>query len=314
MSAKKLSLKVLATAVVAALTATGAAAQYSQDRRYQPSRQEIEKLVKRIEKGANQFKKSVDKGLDNSRWNQTRTETEINTYVRAFEDATDRLKQNTRKGDLSESDAREVVRRADRIDRFMDRYNLGRRAESDWDTLRRDLDQLPVMHRFAWQWGGRGRPGWRPGNYPGERDGDRYGRGRDDGWRGDDYGRGDDRNRREDLRGIVAQIETGANRFHRSLDRALNVSRLNGTQTEREVTDYVHAFEEATNRLKNRVQHNQYAESEVREVLQRGDNIDRFMQRNRLNDRVQRDWASLRNDLDALADATRVAWRWGGRR
>ena len=306
MSAKKVSISLLAMAVVSALGATGAAAQYSQDRRYQPSRQEIEKLVKRIEKGANQFKKSVDKGLDNSRWNQTRTETEINTYVREFENATDRLKKNTRKGDLSESDAREVLQRADRIDRFMDRYNLGRRAESDWDTLRRDLDQLPALHRFGWQWGGRGRPGWREGEYAGEHD--RDDRGRDDRWRDDERYRG------ADLHGIVAQIETGANRFHRSLDRALNVSRLNGTQTEREVTDYVHAFEEATNRLKNRVQHNQYAESEVREVLQRGDNIDRFMQRNRLNDRVQRDWASLRNDLDALADATRVAWRWGGRR
>jgi len=310
MSAKKLSLKVLATAVVAALTATGAAAQYSQDRRYQPSRQEIEKLVKRIEKGANQFKKSVDKGLDNSRWNQTRTETEINTYVREFENATDRLKKNTRKGDLSESDAREVLQRADRIDRFMDRYNLGRRAESDWDALRRDLDQLPALHRFGWQWGGRGRPGWREGEYAGERDRDR---GRDGRGRDDDR-RDDDRYRRDDIRGIVAQIETGANRFRRSLDSALDESRLNQTPTEREINQYVREFETATNRLKARVQQNQAAESETREVLQRGDNIDRFMQRTRLNDRVQRDWSALRNDLDALASATRVAWRWGGRR
>ena len=126
-------------------------------------------------------------------------------------------------------------------------------------------------------------------------------------------GRDDDRYHYEELRGIIAQVETGANRFHRSLDRALNESRLNGTQTEREVTDYVHAFEEATNRLKNRVQHNEPVGELVRDVLQRGDNIDRFMRRNRLGDRAERDWASLRNDLDRLAGATRTAWRWGNR-
>ena len=53
--------------------------------------------------------------------------------------------------------------------------------------------------------------------------------------------------------------------------------------------------------------------SEARDVLQRGDNIDRFMRSNRLGDRAERDWASLRNDLDRLAASTRTAWRWGNR-
>ncbi|MGH9860579.1 MAG: hypothetical protein ACRD5F_11205, partial [Candidatus Acidiferrales bacterium] len=250
---------------------------------------------------------SVDSALDNSRYNQTRTETEINTYVREFENATDRLKKNTKRGDLSEQDAREVLRRGDRIDRFMDRVRLSNRAENDWDSLRRELDQLPALHRFAWQWGGRGRPGWRPvGN--GDRDRDRD---RGD-WRDDDRGNGDRRND-ADIRGIVAQIETGANRFRSSLDNALDESRLNRTATERLINQYVREFENATDRLKLRVQSGQSAGADTREVLQRGDKIDGFMRSNRLNARAQRDWTALRNDLDALARATRVAWRWGGR-
>ncbi|MGH9817135.1 MAG: hypothetical protein ACRD6I_13755, partial [Candidatus Acidiferrales bacterium] len=103
MSAKRLALS-LAGALVA-LTFCAAETQAAQRNRL--DRKEVERLVSRIEKGANRFKKSVDSALDNSRYNQTRTETEINTYVREFENATDRLKKNTKRGDLSEQDARE---------------------------------------------------------------------------------------------------------------------------------------------------------------------------------------------------------------
>lgn len=306
MSAKKLALS-LAGALVA-LTFGAAETQAAQRDRL--DRKEAERLVSRIEKGANRFRKSVDSALDNSRYNQTRIETEINTYVREFENATDRLKKNTRRGDLSEQDAREVLRRGDRIDRFMDRVRLSARAESDWDSLRRELDQLPRLHRFAWQWGGRGRPGWRDSGY-GDRDRDRdRGDWRDDDRRdnGRDYGRND-----ADIHGIVAQIEAGANRFRSSLGNALDEGRLNQTATERLINQYVREFENATDRLKRRVQSGQSAGADTREVLQRGDKIDGFMRSNRLNQRAQRDWTALRNDLDALARATRISWRWGGR-
>jgi hypothetical protein len=305
MTASKLAVGMLTATLL--LAQAGAAQQRPQDRRYRPNPQEVEALVKRIEKGSNKFKKSVDKGLDNSRLNQTRTETEINTYVREFENSADRLKKNTRRGDLSEQDAREVLRRADRIDRFMDRYNLGHNAETDWDALRRDLDNLARISRVSWQWGGRGRPGWtRDGNR------DRDGRDRDDRWR-DDRGRNDNRYNYEEVRGIIAQIETGANRFRRSLDEALDRSRLNQTPAEREINQYVRDFENATDQLKQRSQQREPISQLARDVLQRGDYIDRFMTRNRLGDRAERDWSALRNDLDRLAGATRVAWRWGNR-
>ena len=299
MSARKLALGMLAATLLLASAGSASAQQRQQDRRYRPSPQEVEALVKRIEKNSNRFKKSVDKALDNSRLNQTRTETEINTYVREFENSADRLKKNTRRGDLSEEDARDVLRRADRIDRYMDRYNFGSRAESDWDTLRRDLDDLARISRVSWQWGGRGRPGWT-----------RDGRGRD-GRDRDDRGRDDDRYNHEEVRGIIAQIETGANRFNRSLADALNNNRMRNTAAEREIRQYVRDFENATDRLKLRSQQRQPISSEAREVLQRGDHIDRFMRANRLSDRAERDWAAVRNDLDRLAGATRTAWRWG---
>jgi len=299
MSARKLALGMLAATLLLASAGSASAQQRQQDRRYRPSPQEVEALVKRIEKNSNRFKKSVDKALDNSRLNQTRTETEINTYVREFENSADRLKKNTRRGDLSEEDARDVLRRADRIDRYMDRYNFGSRAESDWDTLRRDLDDLARISRVSWQWGGRGRPGWT-----------RDGRGRD-GRDRDDRGRDDDRYNHEEVRGIIAQIETGANRFNRSLADALNNNRMRNTAAEREIRQYVRDFENATDRLKLRSQQRQPISSEAREVLQRGDHIDRFMRANRLSDRAERDWAAVRNDLDRLAGATRTAWPWG---
>lgn len=109
------------------------------------------------------------------------------------------------------------------------------------------------------------------------------------------------------------QIESGANRFRRSLDEALDRSRLNQTPAEREINQHVRDFENATDRLKQRAQQRQSISSETRDVLQRGDNIDRFMRAHRLSDRAERDWSALRNDLDRLASNTRTAWRWGNR-
>ncbi len=304
MSVTRIAVGMLSVALLVAQP--GAAQSRQQDRRYyQLDPKEVKALVGRIEKNSNRFKKSVDKGLDNSRLNQTRTETEINTYVREFENAADRLKKHTHKGDISENDAREVLQHADRIDRYMDRYNLGRRAESDWDTLRGDLDDLARITRISWQWGGRGRPGWtsrdRDPNYPYGSDTRWPGRGGYPGYSP------------EAIRGVVARIETGANRFRKSLDSALDDSRLNQTPTEREINQYVRDFENATDQLKERVQRGEQVDVVTRDVLRRGDNIDRFMQSHRLNDRSQRDWTALRNDLDELARATQVSWRWSRR-
>jgi hypothetical protein len=109
---------------------------------------------------------------------------------------------------------------------------------------------------------------------------------------------------------IIRQLETNTDRFKTSLDKGLDESRLNGTRSEDEVNAFVKRFEEATDRLRNNAEDQQHAPRAAREVLNRGRSINRFMTKNRLGAGAEGDWARVRNDLNRLANAYYIRWRW----
>lgn len=109
---------------------------------------------------------------------------------------------------------------------------------------------------------------------------------------------------------IIKQLETDTDSYKSSLDRALDRSRLNGTRTEDEINGFVKEFEEATDRLRSRAEDQKHAPNAAREVLNRGRAINRFMVNNRLGADAEGDWARVRNDLNRLANAYYIRWRW----
>ena len=115
---------------------------------------------------------------------------------------------------------------------------------------------------------------------------------------------------RGDLKNTLKRLEEDSDRFAKSLDSDLDHSRLNGTRREDEINAFVHRFEEATDRLKDRYEDQGYAPNAAREVLERGRDIDRFMRRNRTGPRSEADWRIVRNSLTKLAWAYRINWRW----
>lgn len=115
---------------------------------------------------------------------------------------------------------------------------------------------------------------------------------------------------REDVKRILKSLEENTDRFTKSLDSALDHSRINGTHTEDEINAYVHDFEEATDRLKDRYEDRGQAPNSAREVLIRARNINTFMRRYRLGPKAEGDWQIVRSDLNALARAYGIRWRW----
>ena len=110
---------------------------------------------------------------------------------------------------------------------------------------------------------------------------------------------------------LIKQIENGADRFKKSLDRGLDRSRLDNTNQEDRINDFVSQFEEATNQLRSDYRDNDRGNRAAQEVLRRGQVIDRFMRRQRLAANVERDWTTLRGNLDQLASLYSVSWNWG---
>jgi len=109
---------------------------------------------------------------------------------------------------------------------------------------------------------------------------------------------------------IIRQLESNTDRYKTSLDKGLDDSQLNGTRSEDEINAFVKRFEEATDRLRNNAEDQRHAPRAAREVLNRGRSINRFMTNNRLGSVAEGDWARVRNDLNRLANAYYVRWRW----
>jgi hypothetical protein len=113
------------------------------------------------------------------------------------------------------------------------------------------------------------------------------------------------------MRNLIRRIETRSDTFSRTLENALDRSRLNNTAREDEINRLVTDFEYATDQLKTRFENRQSTSTDARAVLEKAALIHNFLLNNRLETRVDQDWRLLQSDLDLLARAYYINdWRW----
>jgi hypothetical protein len=114
----------------------------------------------------------------------------------------------------------------------------------------------------------------------------------------------------QQIRQLIQRIEDRTDTFRSSLATRLDRSRINNTNAEDDINRFVADFENATNQLRDRFNSRQAVAADVENLLNQAASIDSFVRRNRLGARAEREWASLRVDLDELARIYSVSWRW----
>jgi len=139
----------IATALVFLIGLAGAVAAQSV---YRLSEKEMKDLLSRIDKQAEKFRGSLKSALNHSDIDHSKQEDRINDFVKGFAEATEKLKHHYNDKNTASSDVEEVLRRAARIDSFMERHHLAPRAESDWAALRQSLDSLAEAYGVSWSW------------------------------------------------------------------------------------------------------------------------------------------------------------------
>jgi hypothetical protein len=117
-------------------------------------------------------------------------------------------------------------------------------------------------------------------------------------------GRVSDRQMRILLTRISTETATFRNEMMRTANRDINQNRGD------RIDNLIDQFSTATTDLNNQYDSRRDVTPEVTNVLQRAAAIDRFMQRNTLNSRVENQWITLRADLDSLARFNNVSWNW----
>ena len=112
----------------------------------------------------------------------------------------------------------------------------------------------------------------------------------------------------QDVKRLLPRIETNAEQFRASLMDAPAFESLVGWEKARNIDHFVAEFVAAARRLRVQFDGGRVAAGRVDEVLRRGASIDSFMERRSSADRAQRDWMTVRRDLEALAIAYNVPW------
>ncbi len=274
-----LHLFTLAVASVAILAANTTFGQYTPSR---TSNRQIQTLLARIETKTDSFKREMDYALDRSPINSTNTEDRYNDFISEFEQSTDALRSGFNSRQNVSSEVSEVLNRAAFINRFMTRNRLTTRAQSQWSSLRTDLNTLATYYRLSWNWNRQ-----IPVNNSSVLA----------------YNVSDNQ-----LRSLLANIETKTDVYKTQMDRALDRSRLNNTNGEDNINSYISNFENATDRLKEKFDDRKSVGADATEVLTRAQFIDRFMASNRLTTAAQAQWRNLKTDLNTLATYYRVSW------
>lgn len=150
---------------------------------------------------------------------------------------------------------------------------------------------LPVA--AAAQWGG----------YPQNRYPDNRNNGR--------YGRYDDRA----LRDSVHRLDSLAKDFERDMDRALDRSRVNGTNREDHINEEVHQFRRAAGDLKSRVGNGRdlnRSADQARRVLDEAQQVNRMARPRWFDSRLASEWSGIEQELRFISDVYGFRYNGGG--
>ena len=114
----------------------------------------------------------------------------------------------------------------------------------------------------------------------------------------------------KEVQKVMKQLKKDTEKFRKSLDSSLDKSRLDGTNREDNINEFLEDYEKATERLYERFKDNKSVGTDVEAVLDGAARIDQFMTRHSPTAKAERDWSAVRQDLRRLAEAYNVSWRW----
>ena len=123
------------------------------------------------------------------------------------------------------------------------------------------------------------------------------------------YGRNDERY----VRDSIHRLDRLAKDFERDMDRALDRSRVNGTQREDRINEEAHQFRNAVGDLKSRFGNGRdmnRSADEARRVLQEAQQVDRVARPRWFDSRLGSQWSQIQQELRIISDA--YGFRYNG--
>lgn len=144
--------QMFSVALVLAFAGLSLTAQAQYSRPYRVSTYQVRQLIQRLENRTETFRTSLGAAVDQSDYDNTRAEDNINLFVSDFTSSLQTLHDRFNRRQSTTADVQEVLNRASRIDSFIRRTNLGGGVTGDWAALRADLNELARDYNITWRW------------------------------------------------------------------------------------------------------------------------------------------------------------------
>lgn len=244
---------------------------------------QVSDILQRLAQSSDRFRNSLSTTAGQNRGEGHR-ENEINSLTRDFDVATNQLNDSFKRRRAGESEVRNVLDKASLINDLVSRRRFDAQARNAWVPVRSNLEALARAYAVNWEWNTQGSS---PVN----------------------IGRTNRLSDRE-LDWLIQRIETGGETFRSSLTDAFGHTRFDPSRSEGRMNDAVGGFKTATDQVRNRFDAGQSVASEVEQLLAKAIPVDSFMRNNRLSERAQNDWSTLRVDLEGLASAYDTVPNW----
>lgn len=289
--------KIFAALAAALLFSALADTNYAQRRvrRAVYSQQQVEQLLERIEERTDAFANQLNKSLDRSRLDGSRSEDNIAERVSELENATDELRReydhnDTRREDSPE--ARKILNTATEVNRIMNLRSFSRQAELSWINLRAELNTLarvyglPAVGARSYRFVAARNTAPIRSNVPVRRATviRTYSQ--------------------QQVEQLLERIEERADDFTSQLNKSLDRSRLNGTRTEDNIAELARDLGDSTDELRREFDHNDTRgenKPEAQRILGVASNIDRLMRSRNFGGLTESTWSTLRAELNVLA-------------
>src|SRR5690349_13804701 len=118
------------------------------------------------------------------------------------------------------------------------------------------------------------------------------------------------RNNTRQVGDMLQRLERSSIRFRNSLNVGLVQVSVDQTRPQNDISTFESRFELAIKQFRDQFTRRLAVATDVENILQKASPIDSFVNQNTLKPRVKNDWASVRTDLNTLANAYAVSWQW----
>ena len=116
----------------------------------------------------------------------------------------------------------------------------------------------------------------------------------------------------ESTTSLIKQLKEDTERFHNSVDDALDNSSIDGSKLEDEINSDVKSFKEQIDTLRDDWEAKREAKASAEELMVRGRTINNFLNKHtdRFKSAVHTEWKSVKLDIGRIAKANKLEVNW----